>query len=79
MTATSTSAQGWESLGYAADGARSKFYAIPDTNTGSKLYGGQATTAVDLTAKTYLGFNATIITGAVNCNIEGITVEVLSQ
>lgn len=78
MTATSTSVQGWESVGFSNELPRSKFEKI-NGGGGSSVFLGQASTVMDLTAKTYLGFNAVIITGAVSCNIEGITVEVVTK
>lgn len=70
MFATSTSAQGWTSLGY----------LIPN-QTISKLgtpYIGAKYTAIDLTAKSYLSLSGAVISSG-TCKINSFLVEVLSQ
>lgn len=76
MTATSTTAQGWTSVG--TDSGFSGKFAISGAGNNAGIYMGNVFTTVDLTAKTYLAFNASIAASSL-CKFSGATVEVLSQ
>lgn len=73
MVATSSSAEGWTSASTAV-GNPGHFASA----TNAVMNMGNAFTTVDLTAKTYLAFNAAV-GGATFCKFNGATVEVVSQ